>query len=604
MKCDNCGFEHNSKSVCPKCGTRVVFVNEDYLRRKQEWEEQQRRGGADQLPSGILDSTKGEQQSHKEQQNKNRKGGSQRAGLSFDILKNSLLKILAVVILFFRKHFVKKRGNHNPVLKDFKPEEKKSGLQVEKLIISRKTYKSKWKPVLIVGGSLCLLMLIAITTVVIFFGRDTSKVLYFDGTAAYYTSDSETPVFGNESDSMLLISPEEGTYIGVGEQVLYVVTNGKVQQTEVKNPTILAYNQSCSTIVFVDDGQTKIYHKGEVTTLNIDKNTAYTGECYVSDNGTYYALTACLTADDTDTYTLYVGDVTGEVKAVLADGNSKEIVQVTNEGDTIFQNMTTGDYGIVNGKTLMMATGDQVKTLAENVSKVQISKNSGELFYIDTQGILSTLGTNYTSAPIAIDEKVERFVENPLDLDLENCIYQKEDGYWLYQEDGNLALFESDSATLKVCYQKNQEALYCYDLTDVYLANQQGTLSQVCSIAEEQEPVWLEQESRFLVVDQEGSLYALGSQQKVLDTKVSTVTAIENSDAFGYIKDHVLYMQDGTGKKAENMGTVTINGSFQTLIYSHSNIFYLNEDGNLMSISTKNQEQNQIAPAKTAYLEK
>ena len=42
MICDKCGFEHNSKSVCPKCGARVVFVNEDYLRRKKEWEEAQK----------------------------------------------------------------------------------------------------------------------------------------------------------------------------------------------------------------------------------------------------------------------------------------------------------------------------------------------------------------------------------------------------------------------------------------------------------------------------------------------------------------------------------------------------------------------------------
>ena len=44
MICDKCGFEHNSKSVCPKCGARVIYVNEDYLRRKEEWEKAQKAG--------------------------------------------------------------------------------------------------------------------------------------------------------------------------------------------------------------------------------------------------------------------------------------------------------------------------------------------------------------------------------------------------------------------------------------------------------------------------------------------------------------------------------------------------------------------------------
>lgn len=42
MICDKCGFEHNSKSVCPKCGARVIYVNEDYLRRKEEWEKRRK----------------------------------------------------------------------------------------------------------------------------------------------------------------------------------------------------------------------------------------------------------------------------------------------------------------------------------------------------------------------------------------------------------------------------------------------------------------------------------------------------------------------------------------------------------------------------------
>lgn len=42
FKCDKCGCEHTSRTVCPKCGAPVVIVNQDYLLRRQQWEEQQR----------------------------------------------------------------------------------------------------------------------------------------------------------------------------------------------------------------------------------------------------------------------------------------------------------------------------------------------------------------------------------------------------------------------------------------------------------------------------------------------------------------------------------------------------------------------------------
>lgn len=42
FKCDKCGCEHNSRTVCPKCGAPVVIVNEDYLLRRQQWEELQK----------------------------------------------------------------------------------------------------------------------------------------------------------------------------------------------------------------------------------------------------------------------------------------------------------------------------------------------------------------------------------------------------------------------------------------------------------------------------------------------------------------------------------------------------------------------------------
>ena len=90
MICDKCGFEHNSKSVCPKCGARVIYVNEDYLRRKEEWEKAQKASTAGALPPGIMHSTREEHDREKGRdtvvsresygRQSTQKGGSETAG--------------------------------------------------------------------------------------------------------------------------------------------------------------------------------------------------------------------------------------------------------------------------------------------------------------------------------------------------------------------------------------------------------------------------------------------------------------------------------------------------------------------------------------------
>lgn len=40
MKCVKCGFEYAEGRNCPRCGEPSILINEDYYRRKQEWEAQ------------------------------------------------------------------------------------------------------------------------------------------------------------------------------------------------------------------------------------------------------------------------------------------------------------------------------------------------------------------------------------------------------------------------------------------------------------------------------------------------------------------------------------------------------------------------------------
>ena len=87
MICDKCGCEHNSKSTCPKCGAPVVYVNEDYLRRKKEWEEAQKKGSE---PKTSMESVlrreatiSTEDGTRENNKSNDRKGRSEMASLSF-----------------------------------------------------------------------------------------------------------------------------------------------------------------------------------------------------------------------------------------------------------------------------------------------------------------------------------------------------------------------------------------------------------------------------------------------------------------------------------------------------------------------------------------
>lgn len=104
MKCDKCGFEHNNRNACPKCGARVIFVNEDYARRRKEWEEANRNGKQSNIPPGIMYSTKEEHDmKHGRDRIVNIKEEGSDSGLSFVALKDKIIKAIATVIVKCRK---------------------------------------------------------------------------------------------------------------------------------------------------------------------------------------------------------------------------------------------------------------------------------------------------------------------------------------------------------------------------------------------------------------------------------------------------------------------------------------------------------------------
>lgn len=167
MKCDKCGFEHNNRNACPKCGARVIFVNENYARRRKEWEEANRNGKQSNIPLGIMYSTKEEHDmKHGRDRIVNIKEEGSDSGLSFVALKDKIIKAIATVIVKCRK-------------KTKEPEFAcKETLDTSKLVLSHKVFKDHKKK-FIIGGLAIVLIAVAVPVTVYNIKRmDRSDVVF------------------------------------------------------------------------------------------------------------------------------------------------------------------------------------------------------------------------------------------------------------------------------------------------------------------------------------------------------------------------------------------------------------------------------------------
>ena len=169
MICDKCGFEHNSKSVCPKCGARVVYVNEEYQKRRKEWEESQKNQA---IPPLIMHSTREDyDRRHGNDRTTNldranKEDRSEKAGLSFDVSQ-----IISKLGKFF-SGLGKRISAAVSTLKEKKDKAKK-----------RSNFKQK--RIIAIAGAVLLTVIAAIVIITVIRHRDRSRVAYYDGKYMY-----------------------------------------------------------------------------------------------------------------------------------------------------------------------------------------------------------------------------------------------------------------------------------------------------------------------------------------------------------------------------------------------------------------------------------
>ena len=496
MICDKCGFEHNSKSVCPKCGARVVFVNEDYLRRKKEWEEAQKNpeAGNSILP-GIMFSTREDndrrhgndrvtelndkfQDDGKKDRNKG-KGRSAMTRLSFDALKekiqNAILKAAEKTAAFIRKH-KKRRGADNPVIRELKFDDSSDSFDDSPAVVEHKVFHGVRRPailaVALVAGA-AVIAVAAVNIVRAVKNRDRSRVFIYDGTNGYYAGSEDAPALTSDNGKMTISQAGEGCFIACGESRLIIFRNGKVYSVDADKASIVAYNDGLDTVVYTENGKTMVTDGKDTKELVFNSGAVcgdYTEDCGISDDGRYIFLITCSGSEDFSAgeYGVYFGTAESGMDTVRESSEGARVVGISDEGTAVYEDMDNAAYGIVNGRRLMTLHNGESRMVAEDISRVQYDFVNDTVYYIDDGGNLYMYDTrSKMPATVPVAENADDIKVPSMGEYAGGMVYRCGTGYY-YVSGGSEGQYLFTCSSDPEIYIKDNSEFWYYDGNCLY----------------------------------------------------------------------------------------------------------------------------------------
>lgn len=589
MICDKCGFEHNSKSVCPKCGARVIYVNEDYLRRKEEWEKAQKAGTAGALPPGIMHSTREEHDREKGRdtvvsresygRQNTQKGGSETAGLSFDVVRNVILKAVAGVIVFFKKHF----GRRKPaeVIRELKFDDGKETLDTSKLVVSHKIFKDKLRPVFITAAAVVFAAVAAVVIINVIRNIDHSRVFYYDGKYAYLSDDADNALWGSTDGGMTIASAGDSAVIGYDSDGIYMYSSGRKYTVQASISSVAAYNEQLTGVIYTTSDGGVFYTDGKDSLkIDIDVAQGFTHACKVSDNGKYYVLTTSGESDDFSSgeSSFYIGDSDGNLTLISRDNNDKDVLRVYDDGSVVYIDMETGDYGIVNSRKIMRYADDSVTQITDGLSKYRTSGD--EIYYLTTDGKICMTEMNQNGPVTALDFEVQDLSDNLADTG-KGIIYRKDDGYYYAGADSEAIRINKckDDADC-IWYEENIINSYICD-GEFYSAG--GTSDKALfEINDSGKAVYSAESGYIAAVSSDGNLHIVGGSFDRETAAADSVSEIANHKGVIYTKDNTAYLllkPDGRPKKLAD-----ISGGVVSAFYSGRRYYIVNDKNILYNV--------------------
>lgn len=589
MICDKCGFEHNSKSVCPKCGARVIYVNEDYLRRKEEWEKAQKAGTAGALPPGIMHSTREEHDREKGRdtvvsresygRQNTQKGGSETAGLSFDVVRSVIIKAVAGVIVFFKKHF----GRRKPaeVIRELKFDDGKETLDTSKLVVSHKIFKDKLRPVFITAAAVVFAAVAAVVIINVIRNIDHSRVFYYDGKYAYLSDDTDNALWGSTDGDMTIASAGDSAVIGYDSDGIYMYSSGRKYTIQASISSVAAYNEQLTGVVYTTSDGGVFYTDGKDSLkIDIDVAQGFTHACKVSDNGKYYVLTTSGESDDFSSgeSSFYIGDSDGNLTLISRDNNDKDVLRVYDDGSVVYIDMETGDYGIVNSRKIMRYADDSVTQITDGLSKYRTSGD--EIYYLTTDGKICMTEMNQNGPVTALDFEVQDLSDNLAGTG-KGIIYRKDDGYYYAGADSEAIRINKckDDADC-IWYEENIINSYICD-GEFYSAG--GTSDKALfEINDSGKAVYSAESGYIAAVSSDGNLHIVSGSSDRETAAADSVSEIANHKGVIYTKDNTAYLllkPDGRPKKLTD-----ISGGVVSAFYSGRRYYIVNDKNILYNV--------------------
>lgn len=553
MKCSKCGNEYEGNS-CPKCNGPHIIVNDnDYLRRKKEWEENGRILG---VPINREDT----------QKNQEDKDEFVLPKLPNVDLKKVKEKVKDKVIT---KVHINSIPNENGTNEKSSIMNRLFGLkQIQKL-------KDYWLKLVII---LIIINILILSVVGIYnLYKRMNMTLYIVGTDGRICTGGalENKLIGNVSDVIFSLDGKDffeqklpSDFNGLTAIYSYASKDGSYFVTEV-------YDNKYTYTLY-------LWNKNHVSKIMESSNQKEVK--YVTDHGKLlFTDISYLSEGTVSNIALYTYDAEGG-----ADSNGLL---------TMIEKNIRSEYLYLKNNTLVYLNSSN-KLYTMNFSKL----NNKILICEDVKdiyGISASTDNLYSNSTDTV---------KPSDRD-ESFIYSQDGDYFYYniEDKSSTYLFNSPLSGVEIIYEKSQNEVYSISLSSIsfgIVKKESGaTLTLLDNISSAADKCYYDSDT-LVYVNKNGDLISVTNK----DTKEfirggvssGSLNLVRDSDGITYIADGVQYFRSSLKAKEIKLQNLSAgNDTSQTLVYKKY-IYFMNGEGQLCSCTLKGKDLNTFGPA-TSY---
>ena len=613
FKCDKCGCEHNSRTVCPKCGAPVVIVNEDYLLRRQQWEEQQknnlryRKKGEDRGTSDI-----------------GRHNDSDRKKADNSLSAESGQADIKDIILGFKNNVLSKLRDKRAT-DDEKRRKREKERNADELKDNRREQRIRQKrrrilaAVSAAAGAAVVVVGIS-SGVNIYRSMDRSDLRYFDGHRLISVNDGVLLDLDRDGSTYSLIAYTPGLNAALlKEENEYIYGTGNTD------------NVDNSQTAGAEDGghQEKAaligWYEGSETALISDIGDI-TDEYAFSQSGRYLAYV--LYSEPDERYSLAIYDLLEGSGTVYDTGRRVKIVAVADGGRVLFDELETGDYSTVVGMDLYVADLSEKLLIADSVNETSYDERNDEAVFTQddrlyvcsiSQAVLDKYDDIISDREhIYVNEGVISVAEDILGNAI---LYITESGLWVYENGYSYRMVSDADTADEFYYCGNGELIYRRKDKLYYAKQDMDKVKKTAKSADGETPldmqealdsiqpakasVVLENISGGLVSAADGTIWCIAGDgglfnsaaaNAAVDDGVTDCIRLEGAAGCAYTKDGKLIAVYGKGGRNKTViENVRINAaSGFSVISSQKSLYYVDSSSVLWKIDKNGKKMESL----------